>query len=271
MPDSPSSAQTTFMSRAMIGITIAFLSGVSAQTLPLCLSGYTSFYNSLNQTPCQMAAALGGACDNGEYSVEPLLPGNLYLGPTRFDGNSCLCSTVFYSLLSACAYCQGHSYYGWSTFDVNCSITYNQVFSEPIPSSTRIPHYAYLDVVAGNNFNVAAAMSAGGLESTPVTQSTGSSTTTASGSTSILQTTGSSNMASSTSVPLDSNSTLTAWEIGVVVVAVVVFIGIVTVGIIVLRRRGTGIQYKAGGNIMLTNKQKGSGQLISQAQYSPLL
>ena len=79
-------------------------------------------------------------------------------------------------------------------------------------------------------------------------------------------------MPSSTSVPLDSNSTLTAWEIGVIVFVVVVVVGFLgTVTIIALRRRATGVQYTAGGNIMLTNKQEGSGKLISQAAYSPLL
>jgi len=248
----------------MIGTAIAFLSGVSAQTLPLCLSGYTSFYNSLNQSPCQIAVALGGACDNGLYFLYPLPPDISYGGPSLFEDNTCICSTVFYSLLSACAYCQGHSYLDWSTYHSNCSFTYDQVFSEPIPSSTRIPHYAYLNIVAGNTFNVAAALSAGGLESTPVPQGTGSSTTTLTSASTI----GSSNMAPSTPIPPGRDSTLTAWEIGVVIVAVVVFVGIVMVGIIVLRRRGVvpSISYTAGQGITMTNTQKGSGRLDSSVK-----
>ncbi len=45
-----------------------------------------------------------------EFNLQPLLPGYVYLGPTVANANSCRCSSVYYSLLSACAYCQGRNY-----------------------------------------------------------------------------------------------------------------------------------------------------------------
>jgi hypothetical protein len=84
---------------------------------------------------------------------------------------------VYYSLLSACAYCQNQTYLDWSIYNINCTTVYEQRFQEPIPSSIVIPHYAYLDVKIGNTFNVVSAQNAGGAESSPVPQPTGTSTT----------------------------------------------------------------------------------------------
>jgi len=125
-----------------------------------------------------MTVALGGACVNGAFTLAPLEPGFVYLGPTTLTANACRCSTVYYSLLSACAYCQNQTYLDWSIYDVNCTVLYNQVFTEPIPSSIVVPHYAYLDVVTGNSFSVVAAENAGGPESSSVPQATTTSSKT---------------------------------------------------------------------------------------------
>ena len=47
------------------------------------------------------------------FTLAPLEPGFVYLGPTIISANSCRCSTVYYSLLSACAYCQNGAYLEW--------------------------------------------------------------------------------------------------------------------------------------------------------------
>lgn len=125
-----------------------------------------------------MTVFLGGACVNGAFTLAPLQPGFVYLGPTALTANSCRCSTVYYSLLSACAYCQNQTYLDWSIYDVNCTTLYNEVFIDAIPSSTLIPHYAYLDVVTGNSFSVVAAENAGGPESSSVPQATTTSSKT---------------------------------------------------------------------------------------------
>jgi len=54
--------------------------------------------------------------ENLAYQLSPLRPttGNLqYLGPYKGSDTTCLCNSVYYSLLSACAYCQGGSILPW--------------------------------------------------------------------------------------------------------------------------------------------------------------
>ena len=53
---------------------------------------------------------------NLAYQVGPLLPGYLYSGPFLGYINGCLCSSVYYSLLNACAFCQGQGIETWILF-----------------------------------------------------------------------------------------------------------------------------------------------------------
>ncbi|PPQ64694.1 hypothetical protein CVT26_002784 [Gymnopilus dilepis] len=64
----------------------------------------------------------------------------------------------------------------WSTYKSNCTVVYDQVFTNPIPSNVTVPHYAYLNVVSSDTFNVTLAENAGGTESTAVPTPTGSNT-----------------------------------------------------------------------------------------------
>ena len=49
------------------------------------------------------------------FTVNPLLPGYSYTGPSGVDdSNLCKCNTVSYSLISACDACQGAA---WITYD----------------------------------------------------------------------------------------------------------------------------------------------------------
>ena len=48
-----------------------------------------------------------------EFNLSPLDPGYVYLGPSTANANTCRCSSVYYSLLSACAYCQGRNSIGY--------------------------------------------------------------------------------------------------------------------------------------------------------------
>lgn len=158
-----------------------------------------------------MTIALGGACTDGVFSLAPLQPGFIYLGPSQTGADSCRCSTVYYSLLSACAVCQNQSFLSWTAYNGNCTVVYNQVFSDPIPSSTKIPHYAYLDVVTNDTFSLSVAESVGGPESSAVPQATGSSAA----------------IASSTSAAKKSKSD--AGPVAGGVIGGVVFLGIVVV------------------------------------------
>lgn len=97
----------------------------------------TQSFNSLIQDPCTVTANMMATCtsDNCElfvclsflcigglyrltlfaaYTISPLHLGEAYYGPNGDnDLNSCMCTTVIYSLFSACAGCQGGN---WITY-----------------------------------------------------------------------------------------------------------------------------------------------------------
>ncbi|EDR14361.1 uncharacterized protein LACBIDRAFT_306125 [Laccaria bicolor S238N-H82] len=140
---------------------------MSNSTAATCLTPNDWSYNSLGQSPCTVASALAGVCV-GEFTLSPLAPDYVYLGPSVANANSCRCSSVYYSLLSACANCQGRNFLRWSAYDGNCSTVYLSVFPQPLPTGTVVPHYAYLNVQTTDTFNVSLAQTAGGAESSPV-------------------------------------------------------------------------------------------------------
>ncbi|KAF4614942.1 hypothetical protein D9613_002754 [Agrocybe pediades] len=69
----------------------------------------------------------------------------------------------------------GRTFPRWSTYKTNCSAVYDEVFLQPIPPNTKVPHYAYLDVVTSDTFNATLAQAAGGVESTNIPAPTSSS------------------------------------------------------------------------------------------------
>jgi hypothetical protein len=138
-----------------------------------CLSGYDWMFSSISQSPCDVAAELAGVCVGGQFNLSPLDVGYVYLGPSTANANTCRCSSVYYSLLSACAYCQGRNYLGWSGYSTNCSTVYVTVYTQQIPVGVKVPAYAYQDVSVADTFNVTLAQSIKGVESSrPATAST---------------------------------------------------------------------------------------------------
>jgi len=116
---------------------------------PGCPPSWSWSYNSLNQSPCAVAAYLQGACNDGVFTIPSLGPGNSYTGPTGSgdDNDLCKCSTVVYSLMSACDACQGAKWFSWSSWSRNCTTTDPPTtFSNLIPSGTRVQEWAFLDV-----------------------------------------------------------------------------------------------------------------------------
>ncbi|KAK0503362.1 hypothetical protein EDD18DRAFT_1458126 [Armillaria luteobubalina] len=116
-------------------------------------------YNSLNQSACSIASSLMGACTSSTYTVVPLEIGQIYDGPWKGSDTACLCSSVYYSLLSTCAFCQNHNYASWSTWITNCTNIYVSVYPGEIPESTAVPHWAYQNVTIYNDFNETVAAS----------------------------------------------------------------------------------------------------------------
>ncbi|KAI0246197.1 hypothetical protein BJV78DRAFT_1286662 [Lactifluus subvellereus] len=111
--------------------------------------------NSLGQNACTVAAYLMGTCNQGAFTIDPLGPGESYFGPSGDDdGNLCKCSTVAYSLLSACDACQQETWIDWSEYSTNCTkIMPVSSFPNPVPSGTRVPQWALLDVTLENSWN----------------------------------------------------------------------------------------------------------------------
>ncbi|KAJ8078917.1 hypothetical protein PM082_013201 [Marasmius tenuissimus] len=129
--------------------------------------GFDWAFNSKNQSPCDVGAYLGGVCNGGDFTLPALNVSQSYLGPTVATANNCRCNSVFYSLLSACAACQGRSYLKWSVYQTNCSNVYNSEFPNDIPAGTAVPGWAYIDISPSDGFDATRAQaSASAPEST---------------------------------------------------------------------------------------------------------
>lgn len=147
------------------------MSGLNNETVANCTNDALKWsYNSIGQDPCWIAAYLASACTGTPPALNFALPPTWhYFGPYVSTATPCKCSTVYYSVLSACALCQYGDSLTWSQWSVNCSYTWNQVFPAPIPPGTRVPRYAYLAIGIDDKFNANSAQAAkGGPESTGV-------------------------------------------------------------------------------------------------------
>lgn len=104
-------------------------------------------------------------------TLPQLLSGNdVYYGPTKGQNDMCQCTTVFYSLVSACAVCQDREWISWPQFVQNCTTNWTD-FPDATPSYIQVPAYAFLNVTGTNTFDpIAAAEAAGanGTQSSPV-------------------------------------------------------------------------------------------------------
>jgi len=75
---------------------------------------------------------------------------------------------VYYSLLSACSYCQARNWLQWSTYSTNCTNVYLTVYNQQIPADVKVPAYAYENVSAKDTFDIYVAQSMNGPESSRV-------------------------------------------------------------------------------------------------------
>ncbi|KAF8921099.1 hypothetical protein CPB85DRAFT_304449 [Mucidula mucida] len=104
-------------------------------------------YNSANQSVCAVASNLAAVCNPQQIYTIPALSrsGDVYGGPLK--GDECRCNSVFYSLLSACGFCQGYHYIKWSLFIRNCTDPKVGSYPEDIPQGTAVFDWAYDDVL----------------------------------------------------------------------------------------------------------------------------
>ncbi|KAJ7046998.1 hypothetical protein C8F04DRAFT_217306 [Mycena alexandri] len=142
-----------------------------------CTPTYQWSINSKNQTPCLVAAYLESVCD-GPVEVNSIPAGTHYAGPTVTNATQlCLCSTVTYSLISACGGCQTRTFTTWTDWSANCPQVEVALFLQPIPSQVEVPDWAYLDVTKTDNiFNPILANANESLSNPQTTSSTPSTT-----------------------------------------------------------------------------------------------
>ncbi|KAI0293298.1 hypothetical protein B0F90DRAFT_1407680 [Multifurca ochricompacta] len=130
-------------------------SAITQISTPNCSSSWEWTFNSLGQNPCTVGAYIMATCSGGSFIVDPLLPGETYVGPAGIDdGDLCKCNTIAYSLISACGACQGMSWRSWPLFSFNCTkVLPPSTLSNPIPPQTRVPQWALLDVTIEHTWN----------------------------------------------------------------------------------------------------------------------
>ncbi|KAF9459032.1 hypothetical protein BDZ94DRAFT_1062974 [Collybia nuda] len=143
------------MLKAFVVAVSAIASSAAVQTANCSSTGtkYEWSFNLLQQNPCIIVSYLGSVCDPAGFNIPPLPPNQVYLGPLKETTNDCRCSSVFYSLLSMCAFCQRRNYLSWSKYNQNCIIPHLGVFPLKIPDDTAVPFYAYYNVSIDDTFN----------------------------------------------------------------------------------------------------------------------
>ncbi|KAF8514193.1 hypothetical protein BU17DRAFT_68439 [Hysterangium stoloniferum] len=134
---------------AIVGLAFPYRCSGQATSTVTCTTDEWTF-NKDNLSPCRVASALLAACNGSTWIVNPLGPNQMYTG----DGsNKCICSTVPYCLLSACAACQGDRFITWSEWSQSCTASDITISQFPIPVVISIPIWAYLDVTISNVWN----------------------------------------------------------------------------------------------------------------------
>ncbi|KAK7690895.1 hypothetical protein QCA50_005997 [Cerrena zonata] len=143
---------------ASLVVLIALISKGSTQsTNATCLTGFEWMTNSRGQSPCLVAAYLiAPSLDDPTHAhVSALPPDFHYLTPSK--DSPCLCNSVYYSMLQACAVCQDRTSDVWSTWIMNCSNVYQTVYPCDFSSGTAVPAWGYLNVTHEDNFDATAA------------------------------------------------------------------------------------------------------------------
>ncbi|KAH8987998.1 hypothetical protein EDB86DRAFT_2074617 [Lactarius hatsudake] len=136
---------------------VLFFAGdlVVAQIIaPICTDLESSWewsFNSLDQNPCLVSAYLMSLCyGNAGFTVNPLVGvGDSYLPPTQEQ-------------VHACGECQKGLSIPWTQFSQNCPGKIEpSTFSHTVPTGTRVPQWALLDITRANIWNATAAQIVG--------------------------------------------------------------------------------------------------------------
>ncbi|KAJ6497045.1 hypothetical protein C8R47DRAFT_1113632 [Mycena vitilis] len=141
------SGHGTFLAFSALLITLVASQSSNVTT---CIPLYQWSINTKDQTPCLIGAFLESVCE-GPVQVDTIPQGTHYIGPPTANATLCRCSTVTYSLISACAGCQDRRFISWTDWSVNCPQVEVGQFLQTVPANLVVPSWAYLDVTKTNN------------------------------------------------------------------------------------------------------------------------
>ncbi|KIJ23832.1 hypothetical protein M422DRAFT_275520 [Sphaerobolus stellatus SS14] len=129
-------------------------SGVEAEQwrFPECTDPTTNWMsNQRGMSPCEVAANLEALHIKKLPSTS-----SVYTGPRNGHSNPLQCSTVSYSMVSACAVCQGGGFKSWKGWASNCIMRDISVgnYPLPLPPGIEVPTWAYMNVEEIGIFDV---------------------------------------------------------------------------------------------------------------------
>ncbi|KIJ22842.1 hypothetical protein M422DRAFT_276676 [Sphaerobolus stellatus SS14] len=153
---------TSFLTAATGLVAVFMALGANADNVKVTANCSTDTwtFNQENQSPCEVSARLQAFCHGGVFQITPLAHNKAYSGPQKGASDPCVCSTVTYSLVAACAACQDGAPLPWTNWITNCAQSDISIskYPEDIPQNTSIPQWAFLDVVSVNDWDVTASL-----------------------------------------------------------------------------------------------------------------
>ncbi|KAG8930776.1 hypothetical protein FRC01_002280 [Tulasnella sp. 417] len=93
----------------------------------------------------------------GTWNSQPLDSDQYYLSPTTETANPCLCNAVMYSVVSACAYCQGAVVSTWFQWIPNCSAYQSNTYPVSVVAGSSLPGWATLPIPASGTWDATTA------------------------------------------------------------------------------------------------------------------
>ncbi|KAI0275684.1 hypothetical protein BGY98DRAFT_991499 [Russula aff. rugulosa BPL654] len=229
-------------------------------------------FNSIGQSPCTVAAYMLN------YTLAPLPTGDTYSGATLETSNPCECSTVGYSLISACVTCQDRNPFTYTEYTLNCTSRMPPTqFPNPVPAGISVPRWAIIDITNENDWNANGSQAYGDTPEYGPGAIFGASgvytfsASTSSASTSSAITSSASASSSSTAPPTHSHSGSHAGTIAGGTVGGIVIISITIAAILFCIRRRRSQATSADVDASLLTPNDGTGTTVTQPSLGPPL
>ncbi|THV04366.1 hypothetical protein K435DRAFT_774470 [Dendrothele bispora CBS 962.96] len=111
-----------------------------------------------NANPCEVAAKVGQICISS-FTIPAINPSQSYgAQPGQPNQISCTCTTIYFSLLSLCSYCQDVGFITpWQDFTSGCASVFTESgFPVTLPSDLAVPDWAFLPLLANGSVNAPA-------------------------------------------------------------------------------------------------------------------